>query len=107
MHSKDGYPKLASEFEKKGIVPYQPPGCVKHGVNGVKLAPFIHIPIEKDMLASSGLIGWNEAQVDIVNTFGAQKWTVPPQDEDQEMLSKEFEVEETQVDQSIFDSDLA
>ena len=88
-------------------MPYQPPGCVKQGGNGIRLAPFIQIPIEKDVLDLSELIGWNEAQVDIANTLGAQKCIVPPQDEDQQMLSEELEVEETHIEQSFFGPNLA
>ena len=103
LHSKDGHPRLASEFKKKGTVPYQTPGCAQHGGNGVKLPPFVQIPIEKARLDSSGLIGWNEAQVDIVNMLGAKTWPTHPQEEDQEMLSEELEIEETQIDQSFLD----
>ena len=79
LHSEDGHPKLASEFAKKGTVPYQPPGCAKHGGNGVKLAPFIQMPVEKARLDSSGLDGWKEAQVDIMKTLAAMKLPVSPQ----------------------------
>ena len=103
LHSKDGHPRLASEFTKKGHMPYQTPGCAQHGGNGVKLPPFIQIPIEKARLDSSGLDGWNEAQVDIMTMLGAKKWPAPPQGEDQGMLSEELEVEETQIDQSFLD----
>ena len=103
LHTKDGNPSLASEFKKKGTVPYQTPGCAQHGGNGFKLPPFIQIPIEKARLDSSGLDGWNEAQVDIMNMLGAKKWPTPPQGEDHAMLSEELEVEETQIDQSFFD----
>ena len=72
LHSKDGHPSLASEFKKKGIMPYQTPGCAQHGGNGFKLPPFIQIPIEKARLNSSGLDGWEEAQVDILNMLGAK-----------------------------------
>ena len=61
LHSKDGHPSLASEFEKKTHLPYQPPGCIKRGGNGVKLPPFIQIPIEGTRLDSDGLVGWDEA----------------------------------------------
>ena len=85
-------------------MPYQPPGCAKRGGNGVKLAPFIQMPVEKGRLDSNGVLGWNEAQADIVNTLGAKKWPALSQEEDQEMLSEELEVEETHIDQSFLDS---
>ena len=103
LHSKDGTPVLASEFAKKGIVPYQTPGCIKRGENGVKLPPFIQIPIEKTRLDSDGLIDWNEAMLDIKETLGGKKWPVPSQEEDEEMLSEELEIEETQIAQSCLD----
>ena len=59
LHSKDRNPELVSTFEKKGFVPYQVPGCVKRSSNGVKLPPFIQIPIENTRLDPNGLIWWN------------------------------------------------
>ena len=53
-------------------MPYQTPGCAQHGGNGFKLPPFIQIPILKARLNSSGLDGWEEAQVDILNMLGAK-----------------------------------
>ena len=103
LHSKDGTPVLASEFEKKGIVPYQTPGCIKRGDNGVKLPPFIQIPIEKARLDSDGLIHWNEAMLDIKETLGAKKCPASPQDKDQKMFSEEIAIEETQIAQSCLD----
>ena len=73
LHAKEGYPKLVSEFEKKGHVPFQAPDCAKRGNNVVNLPPFIQIPIEKDKLDSNGLMGWKEAQVDILSALGANK----------------------------------
>ena len=73
LHSRDGQPSLASEFEKKGHVPYQPPGCTSRGGNGILLPPFIQIPVEETSLDSDGLFGWIEAQVDIKETLGVMK----------------------------------
>ena len=103
LHSEDGRPRLASEFEKKSHVPFQAPGCSKRGDNGVILPPFIQLPIERSSLDSSGLIGWNEAQLDILNILGAERRPTSPQADDEEMLSEELAVEETQIAQSSLD----
>ena len=84
-------------------MPFQAPGCSKRGDNGVILPPFFQIPIERSRLDSSGLVGWNEAQRDIMNTLGAKRRTTPPQAEDEEMFSEELAVEETQLAQSSLD----
>ena len=76
-------------------MPFQAPGCSKRGDNGVILPDFFQIPIERSRLDSSGLIGWNEAQRDIMNAIGAKRRTTSPQAEDEEMFSEELAVEET------------
>ena len=76
-------------------MPFQAPGCSKRGDNGVILPPFFPILIERSRLDSSGLIGWNEAQRDIMNAIGAKRRTTSPQAEDEEMFSEELAVEET------------
>ena len=67
------------------------------------MPPFIQLSIEKDRLDSNGLIGWNEAQADIANALGAKRRLVLPHEEDEEMLSEELAIEETQIAQSSLD----
>lgn len=95
LHSEDGHPRLASEFEKKGHVPFQAPGCSKRGDNGVILPPFIQNPIEKGALDPKALIGWDKTKDDIVDALGGKRKPAIHGEEDRVMTFEEDIAEET------------
>ena len=103
LHPEDGDLKLVCDFEKKGHIPYQAPGCTKHGGNGITLPPFIQNPIDKVRLDSNGLRGWSEAQVDIARALGARVRREAHLEENEEMATEDIAVEEDQLAQSSLD----
>ena len=103
LHRKDGDLKPVCDFEKKGHVPYQAPGCTKHGGNGIILPPFIQNPIDKVRLDSNGLRGWSEAQIDITRALGARVRCEAHLEENEEMATEDIAVKEDQLAQNSLD----
>lgn len=90
LHPTDGVPKLVSDTEKSAFMPYQPPGCYKEAINGIKLHPRIQIPIESTKLDSNELSDWSEVQNDIARALGAKVGTKDYEEQDEEMKSEDI-----------------
>ena len=58
---------------KEEHAPYQPPGCSMEATNGIKLPAFIQVPIEKNNLDPTALIGWEKTKYDIKVALGAKR----------------------------------
>ena len=58
---------------KEENAPYQPPGCNMEATNGIKLPAFIQIPIEKNSLDPTALIGWEKTKGEILAALGAKR----------------------------------
>ena len=71
-------------------MPYQPPGCYKEAINGIKLSPRIKIPIDRTSLDSNELKYWSEVQNDIARALGAKVGTKDDEEQDEEMKSEDI-----------------
>ena len=82
---------------------YQPPGCYKEAINGIKLPPRIQIPIDRTSLDSNELEHWSQVQNEIARALGAKVGTKDDEEQDEEMKSEDIWVEETELAESFID----
>lgn len=58
LNLEEGKSRHVAEFRKAEEAPFQLPGCSRDALNRLRLPVSIMIPIEKDKLVASSLIGW-------------------------------------------------
>ena len=90
LHPTEGVPKLVSETKKSAFMHYQPPGCYKEAIHGIKLPPRIQIPIDRTSLDSNELEHWSQVQNEIARALGAKVGTKDDEEQDEEMKSEDI-----------------
>ena len=96
LHPDDGIPRKVSEFVKAETMPYQAPGCNKDAINGIKLPVFIKTSIEKVILNSEALIGWENSKEDVLEALSGKRRPEPHAEATYKMIFAEDEAEGTQ-----------
>ena len=65
LHERARMTELVSLFQKNEGTDFQPPGCSLPNSNGVRLPPWIKVPIPAKELDPGYLISWLEAKSEI------------------------------------------